>query len=322
MHIPRWLPGAVISLLCLFFMLRWAADQPAPEFPRGATAHSQLLVAAGIILILATVRGWRWRSILGALGMRRLGIEPFALMIVCYMGNTVLPARGGDLLRVGLLSRRHRLDWKSVAGTLVPERLLDVIVLAVMLITLSVLGAADSDLGATPAYLAAGGTIALIAGLFGYHEARVRGYFDAIADRIRPFTRATRVLIGPRGLALLGVTMLIWLTEVLVFWLVVDAGWGAISLASAAFVVVLASLATAIPAAPGSVGTFDAAVVFGLASAGVPASATLTLVVLYRLVLFGPVTIIGVGTLIARYGGRRALQYAHEPSAEAPATSH
>jgi glycosyltransferase 2 family protein len=73
---------------------------------------------------------------------------------------------------------------------------------------------------------------------------------------------------------------------------------------SAIAVVVLASLAAAIPALPGYVGTFDAALLVGLHAAGVEGGDAVGLLLLARFVFFVPVTIVGLGTLVLGYGGR------------------
>lgn len=306
--------GPLISLLCVGAAGLWVSQQPAPEFPRSAGAISLLAAACGTTLLLAGLRGWRWKHILGMVGARRLGVEPYTLTLVGYMGNTVFPARGGDLMRIGLLVRRRGTDWKTTAGTLVPERLLDLIALGLALTVLSVSGSARDRLGVWPAVLAVVGLVGIAGAVLGYHELRVRGRLQALADRVRPFTRATRALLGTEGALLLLASIGLWFLEASVLWLVITAASDEIPFFAAAFVVVLASLSTAVPAAPGFIGTFDAAVIFGLQAAGVPADATLALAVLYRVVLFGPVTIAGALTMLLRYGGVRATRLRRAPA--------
>lgn len=285
----------------------WVSQQPAPKFPTSPEAIFMLVVAAAITLGLAVLRGWRWARILHRVHVKPPPAEPYGLTFVGYMGNTVLPARGGDVMRVGLLARRG-WDWQTVTGTLIPERLLDVLALALALVALSLSSTARDRLGLLPAVLATAGIVVIVAGVLGYHELRVRGKLEGLADKIRPFTRSTRTLMSRLGAFLLLFTLGLWAIEGFVLWLVVDSAWGQIPYFAAAFVVVLASLSTAIPSAPGFIGTFDAAVIFGLQAAGVPSGETFALAVLYRVVLFTPVTIAGVIVLLARYGGFSALQ--------------
>jgi uncharacterized membrane protein YbhN (UPF0104 family) len=74
------------------------------------------------------------------------------------------------------------------------------------------------------------------------------------------------------------------------------------------YVMSLANIAALVPAAPGYVGTYDAAVLLGVSlvtSAGHPAA--IAYVVLVRFVLFVPITLAGLAALVARYGGARQL---------------
>ena len=50
------------------------------------------------------------------------------------MGNNVLPARAGDAIRVVLMAPRAQTSKRTVVGTLVAERLLDVAVLLVIFV--------------------------------------------------------------------------------------------------------------------------------------------------------------------------------------------
>ena len=82
-----------------------------------------------------------------------------------------------------------------------------------------------------------------------------------------------------------------------------------LSLLDGLYIMALANLVALVPAAPGYVGTFDAAVVLGVRLVGGGAqAAALGYVVLVRFVLFVPITIVGLAALVARYGGLGALR--------------
>jgi uncharacterized membrane protein YbhN (UPF0104 family) len=84
----------------------------------------------------------------------------------------------------------------------------------------------------------------------------------------------------------------------------------ALSLADGMLVVSLASLAAAIPAAPGFAGTFDAAMILGLKAAKITGGAASGIVILSRFMYFVPATVVGLIVLVTRYGGLRALRRA------------
>jgi uncharacterized membrane protein YbhN (UPF0104 family) len=76
-----------------------------------------------------------------------------------------------------------------------------------------------------------------------------------------------------------------------------------------------------IPAAPGYVGTFDAAVVYGVHAIGGSKQAALSYLILLRFILFVPITVVGFIMLVTRYGGfarvrdvLRSTRAAAEPS--------
>ena len=70
----------------------------------------------------------------------------------------------------------------------------------------------------------------------------------------------------------------------------------------------LASLAAAIPAAPGFAGTFDAAMILGLKAAGITGGAASGILILARFMYFVPATVVGLIVLVTRYGGLGAVR--------------
>jgi glycosyltransferase 2 family protein len=129
------------------------------------------------------------------------------------------------------------------------------------------------------------------------------GRLGRIASTIQPLVRALRLLLGRSGVLLLSVTLGVWLLEGFNFWLVghsLDAG---VSLVDATFLAVLASFAAAVPSAPGYIGTYDAALVFGLEALDVAGGEAVAFAVLVRFIVFVPITFAGLALLLTRYGG-------------------
>ena len=75
------------------------------------------------------------------------------------------------------------------------------------------------------------------------------------------------------------------------------------------------------PAAPGYLGTFDAAILLGVRLvAGGTRAAALAYAVVVRFVLFVPITLVGLVALVVRYGGVRRMSVAlRRPAAPVPA---
>ena len=154
-------------------------------------------------------------------------------------------------------------------------------------------------------------------GLFVYLRLRVAGYFVALAARVRPLTAATRTLLNRRGAALLALSVAVWCAEALVFHLVAQSLHLGLALVDSLYVVIAASFVSLIPAGPGFAGTFDGAVLFALDALKVGGGAAVSCAVLYRLVIFGPITVVGLVLLVRGHGGLRVLRRARVPVSEA-----
>jgi uncharacterized membrane protein YbhN (UPF0104 family) len=175
-----------------------------------------------------------------------------------------------------------------------------------------------------------GWALALIAGglLIGLAAAWLLGRRTAAGQRVRALAATvlapSRRLWSRRGLALLLLSMALWLVEGGVYAVLGGVAGVHLTLLDGLYVMALANIAALVPAAPGYVGTFDAAVLLGVSlvtRAGHPAA--LAYVVLVRFVLFVPITLAGLVALVARYGGRReAAELLRAPAPQpAPASA-
>jgi uncharacterized membrane protein YbhN (UPF0104 family) len=118
----------------------------------------------------------------------------------------------------------------------------------------------------------------------------------------------SRRLWSARGAALLGLSMALWLVEGGVYAVLGGVAGVELSLLDGLYIMALANIAALVPAAPGYVGTFDAAVLLAVGVVTTAAhSAAIAYVVLVRFVLFVPITLVGLAALVVRYGGRREV---------------
>ena len=157
------------------------------------------------------------------------------------------------------------------------------------------------------AWLAVGGAVLGAVALVIYMALRRRGYMESFATRLRPVTAAVKNLLHWRGLGLLAITLLIWISDGFVFWFVGPATEIDIGPLDAIALVVLASFFAMIPAAPGYLGTYDAAVV-GLRGLDITKSPAVAFTLLVRFVVYVPVTLIGLALMAWRYGGLGELR--------------
>lgn len=306
--------GAGVSALSLGAVVWWASRQERPGFPNSAAAVGLVVAAIGMYALATLVRGWRWHAILRRAGLPHCTADAYALIPVGYMGNTVLPLRGGELLRMTLLASRSSARRRDVLGSILAERLLDATALVVLFAGMSWAGTAGAPAGQWPAAVAVAVAALTGLGMALYLRLRLRGLLEPFARVVRPFSRPTRLMLGHTGAGLLLVTVIVWLLEGCVVYLVARSLDVHLDLPGAVFVIVLASFFALVPSAPGYVDTFDAAVLFGLAALNVSGGAAVSIALLLRFVLFVPITIVGLAILVVRYGGLSRLVGRTKPS--------
>jgi uncharacterized membrane protein YbhN (UPF0104 family) len=298
---------AVVSAVALGTVAWWATRQPLPQLPDAGAALPRLAAALALYAVATALRSERWLALLRHGGYRARRGDAYALTTVGYMGNNALPARAGDVLKAVLTAPRVGAPRAPIFGTLVAERLLDVAALALLfgalVTTLRLpLGVPGWVLGAVAAGLLAAGAGAAWLGRGTSAGRRARALAVSLLT-------PTRRLWSAAGAALLALSVALWLLEGSVYAVLGPAAGVHLSLLDGLYIMALANLVALVPAAPGYVGTFDAAVVLGVRLVGGGArAAALGYVVLVRFVLFVPITIVGLATLVTRYGGVGAVR--------------
>jgi uncharacterized membrane protein YbhN (UPF0104 family) len=302
---------ALVSLVALAAVVWWASHQEAPHIPTGGDAIAWLLVGVGLYALGTLVRAERWHQILELTGVHARRRDIYALTTVGYMGNNVLPARAGEALRVVLLSQRSNGSKRTLLGSVVAERLLDVVALLTIFV-ITVYGVLSSDVLPTdrPILVAGIGVLLLLAGAVAVWVLRRHHVFERARDWLRPLADAPRALLSRWGVALLAGTFVLWAVEASVYWSVARAIDMEISVTGALYLVALTNFVAALPAAPGSIGTFDAAVAFGARALDAASSVAISYMILLRFVLYVPITIVGLVMLVTRYGGWSRLRSA------------
>jgi uncharacterized protein (TIRG00374 family) len=212
-------------------------------------------------------------------GTARLPLrDTFSYLMIGYLANTVLPLRLGDVARAGLTGRRHGVEAPRVFGSILLERVLDLVVLLVLILALSSAIDVPPTVRAGVA-LFAGGTLAALATLAGLALAsgRLAGLaaarppfvprapFERLLGLVVQLAGGLRTLRSGRqlgqalalsGLAwsLAGLGTLCWVRA---FHL--DAPWYA-----GLFVLAVINLGGAIPSSPGAIGVYHYLAVLAL----------------------------------------------------------
>lgn len=302
---------ALVSVIALAAVVWWASRQDAPEIPSGSDAIVWLVAAVGLYALATIVRAERWHAILASTGIEASRKDCYGLSTVGYMGNNVLPARAGEALRVLLLDGRTGAGKRRVLGTIVAERMLDAVALVTIFVATVYLVLEGDVVPTDEPLLIAGAAVVFVAValavLWTIHR---RGGLRRLREIVRPLAHAPRALMNRRGAVLLAVTFGLWALEGGVYLAAARAIDLDISTSGALYLVALTNFVAALPAAPGSIGTFDAAVAFGAKALGAAGSVAVTYLLLLRFVLYVPITVVGLIVLVTRYGGWARLRQA------------
>lgn len=308
---------AVVSAVALVAVVWWASRQQMPDFPASSVAVPHLLAALALYGVATALRGERWLRLAWASGARLSRGDAYAVTTVGYMGNNALPARAGDILKAVVTSRRTGAPTTDGFGTLVAERVLDVaalvILFAALVTTLSLpLGIAGWQLALVGAVLVGAGAAAAFLGRDTGAGVRVR---ELTGRLLAP----TRRLWSGAGAGLLALSVALWLVEGSVYAVLGAVAGLHLSFLDGLYIMALANLVALVPAAPGYVGTYDAALLLGVRLvAGGTQAAALAYVIVVRFVLFVPITVIGLGLLVLRFGGLRRIADALRRPAAVP----
>jgi glycosyltransferase 2 family protein len=294
-----------ISLICLAAVVWWAAGQDPPELPSGGAELAALTAAIVAYAGATLLRGERAYRLLAHSGADARRADAYALIAVGFMGNTVLPARGGDAIRAYLQAPRARTTIRNVVGTMVAERLLDLILLLTVFVVLAygVLRGIDAPSGVAVTAVVAVGIVGVAALVALVWAARARPRLRRALEWLAPLAVPTRELRGAHGARMVALTAAIWAMEGLTYLAVSGATDLSMTPVEALYIIGIASIFILVPAGPGYLGTLDAAVIFGVRAIGGSGSEAISYLLVLRFVLVVPITAVGLGLLLARYGG-------------------
>jgi uncharacterized protein (TIRG00374 family) len=272
------------------------------------------LVALGFSML---ARALRWQ-VLFAPGRRpRLGTV-FNAMMVGYLFNNILPARAGEVARVVVLNNRSSAEPVEIVGTVVLERILDIIgILLIFFVAEPWLPSVSWFRGAAIAAAVLALLIATMAvALAAYGERGLRVVLQPLhrlpfisSERLdrtaEELTYGLSALRHP-GVALLGLfwTLVAWLLTAVLCYFVGLAFYPHLPFAAGVLVAVAIGLAMILPSPPAAVGVFEGAALIGLKPYGFSHTQALPYALILHVVNFLPFIVVGVALL--QYNARHA----------------
>lgn len=263
-----WIVSLALAAVFLYFSLR-GIQWPQVWASLRTARPGVVLLACGFISTALFLRAARWRVLLSARTAVPLP-SAFWATSAGYLGNNILPARAGEVVRTMLISRETGLSRTFVLTTALAERVVDAIALvtisATILLVIPVEAGWISRAGRPFALLGLCGVLAIaLLPVFEKFWFRVLAKLP-VPQKLRGIAEhvLTHVLDGIRSFhdrgrlaRFLGFTTVIWLLD---GFTAVTCGRAIgldISLPVALLLIAALGLSSALPSTPGYVGIFQ-----------------------------------------------------------------
>lgn len=281
----RTIISFLLAIGIIAFLFTRLDIDPAATWATLLTTNPLLFLAGFVIYYAAFwLRGARWKQLLHNVGLHKQESVRLpsvnGLVEIIYLSwfvNCIVPAKLGDAYRSYLLKRNSGVSFSSTIGTILAERVIDLLVLfGLLAASFTLVGqrlsndSADNEFNLGLVMLVGGGMVlAIILGLVGlrfFGDLMVRLVPGRYKEKFRSFQQGILRSFKRKSLPiLLGYTLLIWLFEAGRLYFVTRAlGAEQVTLSAVIFIALLSSLLTTLPLTPGGAGVVEGAVVLVL----------------------------------------------------------
>ncbi len=294
----------ILAGVLLFFALRgvhWSEVWRAIRHGRA----DYLALSLVTISIMYLLYGLRWRVLLQA--EHPIGILPvFYATMIGYIGNNLLPARAGDIIRPVVIGRTTVISTSYALATTVTERILDTAALVLFSLV------ASTSLAGAPGWLHSASQVMAALALVGIIALFVAPRMEHRLNRalhrltlpevlsLRVATVLEKFLLGMRAfqrprnaLGFSVLTVAIWLVGVLT---TMEIAWAlhlSLSWQQALLLLVALGLASAVPSTPGYVGIFQFVAVTVMVPFGLSRDQALAYIFVFQVVTYTAVILWG-----------------------------
>lgn len=293
-----------------------------------------MVAALGLVLANVLVMAVRWRYLLTGAGYRLPVRTLFATVAVGRGANNIIPARGGDLLRIEAMRERTVPVFVS-AGTLFAERLLDAVVLSTWILLGALAIGQGGPMLLTGVALSAGAALGVALVFVAARDPDGAEHFAWRASRRLPprwhtrFTRAAAHFVDGLGaftgrrrlVAIFATSAAMWLADVAMYYVVGEHAFG-LDLPIGAYFLLegIGNLALAVPATAAGIGTFDYLTLLAARGIDIELNQATAYVLTMHALAVVPVTLLGAALLrpaFPRLRGRKS-EPPGEPTPEPP----
>jgi uncharacterized protein (TIRG00374 family) len=266
-----------------------------------------LISIAAIVNALSFIpRAYRWKILLKPLKNTGFG-NTFGSLSVGLMANSILPARGGELIRAFAIGRTERISKSASFATIMVERVFDLITLILFLLVFSRL-IHNNTIVSKIFWITLIVTISVIIFLIilrNYRKATdilvslsPAKFKEKIKKFLEAFIRGLHILSDLKILLYLFIqSVFIWSLYAAIYYILFISFGFRLPLGAAFVVTAICCLGISIPSSPGFIGTYHYLVIFSLSLFGIPKSSALSYSIIAWAVDFLPIVVIGLFAL-------------------------
>src|SRR5918999_858701 len=266
------------------------------------------------------LRALRWKTLLANVGYDRAGGRSMPstlgltrIMYLAWFANCVTVARLGDAYRGYLLKREAGVSFAVTLGTVLAERLLDLLVLAAMM-GAGVLVVFGGSLPAEAAQALAAGLILSAVGIVGLLAMRRfrRAFERILPERLHAhYSRLEHGVVGSfRGRLPLLVALSVagWVLEGAALYATTAAVGAPVSIAGALVVALAASLLSTVPITPAGLGFTEAGMVVMLGWLGLDVPTATAATLFFRIINYWSIVVLGFVFYVFFREGKRPAE--------------
>ena len=264
-----------------------------------------LTLATLVIIFSVYLRAIRWKYLV--LPLKEVKIYSlFEAEMIGYFGNNVFPLKMGEILRAYSLGKKEKIPVAAAFGTIVNERLLDVLVFII------IMGVGVFFFPDLPEWVRKTGIIGIAILIISivsiiilnFKRHFIKKYWQKILDKYQErkfFHNIISLVEGlltlvktPHFLWILLQSIVIWIVTISEFWFLGMCLNISFSLYDILLIFVVTSAVFAIPAAPGYIGTYHAGAIRILIFLGINTAKAQAMAVIMHAVGFIALTAIGL----------------------------
>lgn len=307
-HFLKIILGFLLSILLIYLTIRQINFKESFELIKNVNYY---ILIPGIFLYASTylLRSIRYYFMIYPIKKTRV-LENFPYTMLGFFMNNIIPLRLGELVRAKVTGERLQISRSSILGTIVVERLIDVIIFVLFFfIIMAVLPFPDFIKNTFYICGAGFGACLLILFLISKHEDKALHIFSKLPMPakiknfiINLFEKFADGLIMLRKPGVFFTTfffsVLIWIIESAFLVITAYACGINISILGGIFVVIIIGIGAILPTAPGYIGAFEFMGVTALAALGVDKESAFACIAIFHFLQLIVIFALGFASLI------------------------